>query len=165
VAATPTTHQGPVCSAAPVAAAPATPQGLACSAAPVATAPTTPQGPACSAAPAAAATETKPVVKNVKRARYMCFWRSLNGRTKGKEKAGLPKEVCEAYALAKGKRGGLLALYEDWLQSSGNWTTSRLVTRLTQTNSTTARGRFKVFNRTQLMEKYQATGGMRFCFA
>lgn len=89
--------------------------------------------------------KTKP--RGAAHAHYMRFWRSMNGKR-------VPPAVTEAYSKLKGRRGGLTALFEDWIQCKGDWGRSTLVARMTRVHSDRARGRYKLFNRKELLVKY-----------
>ena len=80
----------------------------------------------------------------------MRFWRSVQP---GSKKA--PKAVVEKAASLKKKRGGLLALYEDWLQSREDWGASCIVQRLCKGRAERYKGRFKYFTREELVQRYR----------
>lgn len=99
--------------------------------------------------------KAKPPKKRAGRARYMRFWRSIqttSDHTPVTKKT--PVEVIKAALAVKGRRGGLTALYEDFLQSGENWAESCLMHRISKKRSEQYRGRFAWLTKKQLMDKY-----------
>ena len=94
--------------------------------------------------------------KRKPRARYMRFWRSIQAKLDGQTPVmkKTPVEVIEAAMKVKGKKGGLTALYEDFLQSKENWQNSCLMHRISKKRSEAFRGRFAWLTRKQLLDKY-----------
>ncbi len=82
----------------------------------------------------------------------MRFWRSVQPGL-GPRKA--PPAVVERASVFKKRRGGLLALFEDWLQAKEDWGKSCLVQRLTKGRTERFRGRFKWFTRDELLQRYK----------
>ena len=82
----------------------------------------------------------------------MRFWRSVQPGP-GRSKA--PPTVVEKASSFKKKRGGLLALFENWLQSKEDWGKSCIVQRLTKGRSERYRGRFKWLTHDELLQRYK----------
>lgn len=137
--------------AAPVAAA------LAASPAPASAPPDAP------AAPAAAAPES-PTGEDLEdeddeqmsskrnrpsRARYMRFYRSVDGTSKK-----TPKEVLEKAAKMRGKRGALTCIYEDWLQAKEDWAETCMMQRLCRSRKESCKGTWRWTSKQELEQRY-----------
>ena len=93
--------------------------------------------------------------KRPPRARYMRFWRSIQAAADGVPKMkSTPKDVVEQALKVKGARGGLTALYEDFLQCNGQWSNNCLMHRNRKKHSERYRGRFSWLTKRQLLDRY-----------
>lgn len=77
----------------------------------------------------------------------MRFWRTLQSPT-------VPTPVASMYNEAKGRRGCLTTLYEDWLQAGQQWAGSSIVARFSRTHTSRNKGRYRLMSRKELLDKY-----------
>ena len=71
-----------------------------------------------------------------------------------------PPEVVQLYNKSKGKRGGLLFIFEDWMQSGApkpgdDWKQMSMVIKLTRKNSQRTKGTYVLMSRDALVAKYK----------
>lgn len=92
--------------------------------------------------PVAATTEVSP------HAIYMRFYRQVNA-------VNAPPEVAKYASSNKGKRGALLALYEDWLQNDRQWANCSLLAAFTREHESSRRGRHRLFTKDELLARYK----------